>query len=119
MVGDLTAHFDRREFACKCGCGENRIDPDFVWLLEIARGISGCAYIITSGYRCREHDREMGGKGNHPTGLAADIQVNGSYTRALILDGLLRAGFRRIGIGARFIHVDAVPDRPSPRIWLY
>ena len=26
-MGDLSEHFDRREFTCRCGCGADQVDP--------------------------------------------------------------------------------------------
>ena len=86
-------------------------------LLDHARGYAGIPFVITSGYRCPEHDRAVGGKGNHPTGKAADIRCATGPERLAILEGLIRTGFKRIGIGRDFIHVDSM-DRVES-IWLY
>ena len=111
-------HFKKSEFTCRCGCGANGIDYDFVKQLDRAREIAGVPFIITSGYRCPRHDAEVGGSGNHQRGLAADIAVHSIKERKEILVGLLIAGFKRIGIGKEFLHVDAVPDNPEG-IWVY
>ena len=112
-------HFDPSEFTCRCGCGRNGINPDFVSLLDFTREILGSPIVISSGYRCPEYDKAVGGKGNHPTGLAADLAIPDNEYRFWLVKALLAAGFRRIGIGERFIHVDATRGRPSPRIWTY
>jgi len=113
-------HFKIEEFRCR-HCGENHMDPDFVRRLDIARGYAGVPFIVTSGYRCPEHDKAVGGAGNHPTGKAADIRCRSDGDRFLILEALHRVGFTRFGIGKTFIHVDACDEdgRPGIRIWLY
>jgi len=77
--------------------------------------------IITSGYRCEEHNREVGGKGtsSHPKGLAADIKCDDLSYRFLLVEALLKAGFTRIGIGKDFIHVDLDTDKTQNLIWVY
>lgn len=111
-------HFTLDEFACK-HCGENHISLDFASRLDSAREFAGVPFIINSGYRCEEHDKNIGGKGNHPTGMAADILCSSSGDRFRIVQSLLAAGFTRVGIGANFVHVDIVPDKPSKVMWVY
>ena len=106
------------EFSCK-HCGKNHMDPDFVRRLDIARGYAGVPFVITSGYRCMEHDKAVGGAGNHPTGKAADIRCLDNTARLAIVTGLIRAGIKRIGVGGTFIHADMCEDRPQGVLWLY
>jgi len=110
-------YFSQDEFACKC-CGKVRLDPLFVAQLEKARGLAGVPFIITSGYRCPKHNKEVGSTSqNHTSGKAADIKATDGPTRGKILKGLYRAGFDRIGIGPNFIHCDSMDDTESA--WLY
>ena len=109
--------FDRDEFKCKCGCGENHICNLFIAQLEKARGIAGVPFVINSGYRCEKHNAAVGSKArNHPEGKAADIRAADNQTRGKILKGLYRAGFTRIGIYPTFIHADCMDDVESA--WL-
>lgn len=110
-------YFTEREFYCKC-CGRAYMDRTFLDMLNRARTISGIPYVIMSGYRCPRHDAEVDGKGNHDKGTASDIECNTGLERLKILNGLLTAGFKRIGIGKTFIHADCTPGRPNS-IWLY
>jgi len=77
--------------------------------------------IITSGYRCEAHNKEVGGKGtsSHLKGLAADIKCDDSGFRFPLVGALLKAGFKRIGMGKDFIHIDLDPDKPKNMIWVY
>lgn len=73
----MPEHFTFDEFACKCGCGLNGIDPGFVAILDKIRSTYyDRPLIVTSGFRCNESDLALGGKGNHPTGEAADLLVS-------------------------------------------
>lgn len=78
-MGDLSQHFNRHEFACKCGCGQDTVDYELVKLLEHLRHWAGSPITITSGNRCKAHNERVGGSPNsqHLLGKAADIQVKG------------------------------------------
>jgi len=113
-------HFTLTEFDCPC-CHKNDMDCFFLVRLDSARDYSGCAYHINSGYRCGKHNKSVGGKSGsaHMTGKAADIGAKGSRRRFKIIEGLLFAGFNRIGIGRDFIHVDIDESKERDVLWLY
>jgi len=73
----LSAHFNAREFRCKCGkTHDTEINPNLVTNLEKLYHVLDCSKIIvTSGYRCSAHDKAVGGNGTgqHTKGNAADI----------------------------------------------
>ena len=73
----LSAHFNAREFRCKCGkTHDTEINPNLVTNLEkLYRALSCSKIIVTSGYRCSNHDKAVGGNGTgqHTKGNAADI----------------------------------------------
>ena len=109
-------HFDLKEFACKC-CGENKMDEAFLKQLDNARELAGVPFFINSGYRCVNHNKEVGStSANHTSGKAADISCENSFVRTKILTALILAGFRRIGIAKTFIHVDSMDGEA---LWLY
>jgi len=113
-------YFTEEEMACK-HCGKRGIDPIFMTLLEKAREIAGIPFVINSGYRCDEYDKQIGGEGNHNQGLASDITALSSQQRFRIVAALIRAGFNRLGIGKNFIHADICKDEDKPPtvMWLY
>lgn len=115
MINDfkLTENFNLREFACKC-CGTVKIDSELVERLQVLRNRIKRPIIITSGYRCPKHNREVHGGENsyHVQGLAVDIVVKDYGLDEL--ENLARAvGFKGIGVykSQNFIHVDLGPER--------
>lgn len=113
-------HFTEREFACKC-CGKVVVATELLEKLETARTLSNVPFHITSGYRCPEHNRAVGGVADsaHTRGCAADISTPDNVTRMHVMEGIMVADFNRIGIDSGFIHVDVDPRLPSPALWLY
>lgn len=116
-MGDLTNHFDRSEFACKCRCGLDRIDPTLVQKLQRMRDIAGVPITITSGCRCEAHNKSVGGKNDslHLPGLggecrAADVVIQGRDVLEMLVFAEDLDAFRKGGIGLYlpkgFIHVD-------------
>ena len=73
----LSPHFNAREFRCQCGkTHETLIASKLVDKLEQLYSTLNCSKIIvTSGYRCPEHDKAVGGtsSGQHTKGTAADV----------------------------------------------
>ena len=114
------------EFNCPC-CGKNKMNESFLATLTDAREYCRTPFMINSGYRCEKHNKKVGGKPNstHTVGAAADIHCTESRQRALILCGLLEAGFSRIGIAKTFIHVDMADrlegddQKVEAVFWLY
>lgn len=73
----LSPHFNAREFRCQCGQShETLIASELVDKLETLYTALNCSKIIvTSGYRCPEHDKAVGGtsSGQHTKGTAVDV----------------------------------------------
>ncbi len=73
----LSQHFNVQEFRCKCGKEhEILIAEELITNLEKLYSALNCSKIIvTSGYRCTAHDKNVGGSGSgqHTKGNAADI----------------------------------------------
>ena len=73
----LSPHFNVREFRCSCGKShETLLASELVDKLETLYTALNCSKIIvTSGYRCPEHDKAVGGtsSGQHTKGTAADV----------------------------------------------
>ena len=113
------------EFTCRCGCGLNNMQAEFMKKLtmarQIARETSNIPFIITSGCRCAVHNRKEGGSSSsdHLTGRGADIRCKSTGDRWIIIDALIKAGFNRIGIAKTFIHAGDEPKNTPNVIWLY
>ena len=72
-------HFNIHEFDCGCGCGFNHIDMRLVKILDMIRDHFGKPLIITSGVRCVNYNKKVGGVSNsmHIKNKAADFYVQG------------------------------------------
>jgi len=115
-------HFKIKEFLCPCcGQGVEEMSKGLLYMLDTARDIAGIPFIITSGFRCHEHNKEVGGSpaSSHLEGVAADIKADTSRKRYLIVKALIQAGFNRIGIGKNFVHVDLDLDKTDSLMWTY
>ena len=130
-------HFTLSEFDSpdKKHSGKN-MDPRFMVKLDKARAYAektfpndDFKFIINSGFRTYEHNRDVYQVLNRPVitsqhelGLAADISAITSRQKFVIISSLLWAGFHRIGIGPSFIHVDlghSGNTSLSKLIWTY
>lgn len=106
----LTEHFAENEFACRC-CGmlpTTGISMALLLGLERLRLRIGRPINISSGYRCPDHNRAVGGVWNsqHVKGTAADIYVDGMGVRELA--NICKQIFDGVGtyVDAGFVHVD-------------
>ena len=114
-------YFTNEEFQCKCGqCPVKTVDPVLLSRLNGLRAEYGKAIYVTSGIRCEEQNRKVGGVNDsaHLDGQAADIFCTSSHDRWLLLSHAVGL-FNRIGIGTTFIHLDVSEDHPKEVIWLY
>lgn len=101
--------FTPAELACHCQrhChGEYWHDPAFLDALEAIRAIVG-PLKINSARRCKRHNAAVGGAraSMHTRAIAADINLSG-HDRAALYEAAVRAGFRGLGFGRTFLHVD-------------
>lgn len=108
------------------GSGKKNMNINFVERLDQAREMAGVSFIITSGYRTKKYNDDLKNRGyktssssEHMKGNAADIATPTSMSRYKILKALLDVGFRRIGIGKSFIHVDCASDKSQEVVWNY
>ncbi len=102
------------------GSGKNMSDM-LINMLDIVRKKYGKSVVINSGYRTPEHNAKVGGapESSHLKGLAVDIACKNSTDR-FKLEGILReVGFKRIGMGSTFIHVDIDKDKSQSVLWTY
>jgi zinc D-Ala-D-Ala carboxypeptidase len=121
--GTTISHFQKRDFRCRCKCGNGVEEMDEVFLasLDYAREMAKVPFIISSAFRCEAHNINVGGSPNsaHLRGTAVDISCTFSDNRYAILEGLREAGITRIGIRKDFIHADADAKKNQRRIWIY
>lgn len=95
------------------------LDEELVALLDKARGVAGVPFVITSGLRTKEQNRQAGGvpDSSHLTGKAVDLRATTGQERHAIIKGCLQAGFTRLGIYSTHIHVDIDTSKPQETIW--
>lgn len=113
-------HFAPSEFSCPC-CNANEMWPSVTSALDFARSLADVPFIITSGYRCEDHNQDVGGSptSSHLNGTAVDIHCADSVSRYRIITALLEAGFRRIGVADTFIHADMDLSKQHGLMWTY
>ena len=99
------------------------MDPRFIDDLDDLRERCGFPLIVTSGYRCPDHNDAVsstGRTGPHTTGKATDFGVDRERA-TIVLEHALQMDFKGIGVNqkgaGRFIHLDCA--RPSRTIWSY
>ena len=115
----LPSEFDSPDYP---GSGMLRMDNSLIQRLEVLRVASDFPFIVTSGYRTLEHNAACEGSVDgsaHCAGLAVDIAVGDSRRRFKLLQAALTTGWRRVGIGQRFIHLDTDPVKPQDVLWVY
>lgn len=115
-MGDLTKNISRYEIACRCGCGFNTIDYEVVQIVQETadyfaqkRGIKKSIVDITSGARCKKHNKKEGGKlkSLHLLARAIDFRIRGVPPKKVT--AYLRNKYpNRLGIGRykNFTHID-------------
>jgi len=107
-MGDLSKHFSRSEFTCKCGCGFDTVDAELIMFLELARAHFDRAITINSGCRCRNHNNAVNGSVNslHLDGRAADIVVEGTPPN-IVQEYFEQRDVPGLGEYNSFTHVDS------------
>ena len=106
------------------------MDKKFMHRLEELRSAYGRPMVISSAYRCPDHNSRVsktGRDGPHTTGQAIDILVSGQDAYELLFFAI-GYGFAGLGINQsgpssqRFVHLDrleSLSSRPRPSIWSY
>lgn len=123
--------FSDAELTCHCGCGEQKMDPEFMEELVKLRGQLGFPLPVTSGYRCPKHNNAVsftGKDGPHTQGRAVDIHLYAERLEALLMllyslppwstqhgIGLMQHG----SFAERFVHVDLAKTFVRPRTFTY
>jgi zinc D-Ala-D-Ala carboxypeptidase len=126
----MSKYFSFSELKCKCGkCNSTgeEMSPVFMHKLDMLRELIKSPIILSSAYRCPEHNARVsstGLTGPHTTGCAVDISCRGAEAHKL-LQAIIAIGFTGIGVNqkgnSRFIHVDnlTAPKYPRANLWSY
>jgi len=99
----------------------NQMKPSFLNLLQKAEKMAGFKFNYNSAYRTRAYNIKVGGVSNsaHLYGLAVDIKAASKAIRDKIVWAAKKAGFKRIGIGSNFVHLDSDSSKPQYAAWGY
>lgn len=120
MHKQLSKNFHSSEFDCpsKPYTGVN-MNPLLIDKLQMLRNIIDKSIIVTSGFRTKEYNKEVGGAkdSSHTHGNAVDIAITNSLDRFFIVKYALVIGIERIGIYKTHIHLDISTLKESPVIW--
>lgn len=105
-IEDVSEHFNRSEFACRCGCGFDTIDTATLAALENIRDYFGQPITINSACRCINHNTQIGGaaRSQHIFARASDIVVK-DVTPADVADYATEIGLS-VGRYSTFTHID-------------
>jgi len=110
-------YFSLDEFVCS-ETGEQDMCPEFLKALSHLRQICDFPFVITSGFRSKNHSVEKAKKtpGTHSQGIAVDIKVSGGQQRLAIVKHASAMGMS-VGVAKSFVHVDT---RKTPAMcWCY
>lgn len=109
----LSANFYLSEFECHCGCSTTVVDYEHLQTLQRFRTTMDAAIRITSGYRCPDHNRAVGGATNsqHLYGNACDITMDGWTPRNVFIAS--DEFFNGRGEYATFTHVDSRAEKAT------
>lgn len=86
---------------------DSRLSEELVAKLGLVESLYGSSLVLTSTYR-------DGDPLSHGDGDAADIACSDSFSRFHLLQAVLAAGFTRVVVYPRHIHVDVSGRLPSP-----
>ena len=118
----MSKYFSPAEFRrCTPSCTIEQMDPAFLDQLDRFREFVGIPLALSCAYRSRRWELSRGRTGSsaHTKGKAVDIVCNASATRWKIVSAAIAFGFRRIGIGKTFIHLDNDDSLPQQVMWHY
>mgnify|MGYP002622991551 CR=1 FL=1 len=115
-----TKNFQQSEFACKCGCGFDDIDPGLMDIAQKIRNYVGVPVRVNSGCRCERHNARVGGvKGSfHTKGKACDLSCSKGAKALFEAVKALREKGEIPGLKyciyyakGNFVHIDVGRDR--------
>lgn len=128
MATYISKNLTEEEIACRCGCGLKKLSKRTILIFQMTRDYCGFPLSITSGCRCKKHNKAVGGvadSAHQPNAdgecQALDIGFTNSQQLYKIVSGLIKAGCNRIGINfaKNFVHFDTDPGKPQNVIFKY
>lgn len=112
----MSKNFKPSELACK-HCQEEKPNGELLAVLELVREHFKAPVVVTSGYRCPDHNANVGGApaSKHIDGTAADIKVKGVAPFKVFnyIDSIFPRTYG-IGLYSSWVHIDV---RTSKARW--
>lgn len=110
----LCTGLNLNEFECRCnyqGCVSTKISPKLINSYKRFRELVGVPLIINSGFRCEQHNKDVGSTSKaskHLTGCAIDISLKtvNHLSSEEIEHAAKVAGFKFIKFYKTFFHAD-------------
>jgi zinc D-Ala-D-Ala carboxypeptidase len=110
-------HFKPEEFKMGTEPVYDRMDKEFLRLLDECRALAGVPFKITSSFRTTEYNRRIGGSPGsmHLRGRAVDISSTTGEHRYKVFRAAVQLGLS-VGLMRNAIHLD---NRPNPIVFHY
>lgn len=89
----------------------DRMDVEFLRVLDRARERANVPFYITSDYREAEDS-------SHSSGKAVDLHAHRAWVKFKIVEAAMAEGIERIGVYDRHVHLDMDDSRPYPVLWI-
>lgn len=121
MLTREISFFTPKEFRCK-HCGKGQPAAALVLALEVLRRAWGGPVIVNSGWRCKEHNKAVGGSesSRHLIGCAADIRPRDAefFSPFKLLVAQMYGGLDgwEFKMYPSFVHL-AVPRSEAQNLW--
>lgn len=102
-----------------CEDGYDRMSIKALIMFDNLRHQLGFSLNPTAAFRTKEFDKMQGrsGTGRHTKGIAMDFHCPNDGVRGEIITKALELGFRGIGVGKTFVHIDC--REGDLKIWGY
>ncbi len=110
-------NFTEAELSCRCGCHRLNYDDNFLVLLQAFRLIYGKPLVVTSGCRCTNHNKNVGGviTSLHEcqTKKASACDVTGSNVKEIFEKAKAFGGFNEVIYyqSKNFVHLGYDPKQ--------
>lgn len=100
-------YFDKAEFTMDGVNMFRLMDPTFLALLDMCRGLAGVPFVITSSFRTVRKNLAVSGSSNslHMQGRAVDVSCTNGEARAKIIKAALSVGLS-VGVMKNGLHLD-------------
>lgn len=115
--GAFTGGFMRGQLKCR-HCQKFMITPELTKATDLLELMLGHEIVVTSLYRCEDYNKAINGAlhSYHCLGMAVDVLCK-KEDQPILIEKAKAAGFRGIGIGPNFCHLDV--RLTAPASWGY